>query len=261
MSYLGMAKLLLSAPAPTLLRSLRERAGYSLADLARACGYRGPSSLQRYENPNDYTKEYLPLSLIRKLEKALVGRGDPPIEKSEVIALAGVNSDMVFHVGNTPDQLPTLRGDPGSGVVEFGNIEYVAVGRYDARLSAGPGSITDPHAEPLGYVLFESQWLRAIVNAAPEGLVLLRVSGDSMEPTFREGDWVLVDRGQTRFTGEGIYAIQFGDATLIKRIAPDFRNRGFHIMSDNRDRYRDEAASEEEMLFLGRVVWIVGRRV
>ena len=40
-------------------KELRERAGLSLAALAKAMGYRNSSSIQRYENPDLYTKEFL----------------------------------------------------------------------------------------------------------------------------------------------------------------------------------------------------------
>ena len=72
------------------LRALRQRAGLSLEKLARRMGYKGGSSIQRYESPEDYAKEFLPVAFVRKLAPALKGLGDPPIEPAEIWALAGV---------------------------------------------------------------------------------------------------------------------------------------------------------------------------
>ena len=68
-------------------RALRERADLSMDELAKKMGYAGASSIQRYENPNEYKKTYIAPDLAAKLVKALVGRGTPPIEASEVLAL------------------------------------------------------------------------------------------------------------------------------------------------------------------------------
>lgn len=45
-------------------RSLRERAGLSMDDLAQAMGYARASSIQRYENPTEYTKEFISPELV-----------------------------------------------------------------------------------------------------------------------------------------------------------------------------------------------------
>ncbi len=73
----------------TAFKALRSRSGLSLAALAKSMGYRGASSLQRYEDAKAYRGGFLPDRLIRKLEVSLVGRGDPPIQSSDVIELGG----------------------------------------------------------------------------------------------------------------------------------------------------------------------------
>ncbi|WP_235578131.1 S24 family peptidase [Pseudorhodoferax sp. Leaf267] len=85
----------------------------------------------------------------------------------------------------------------------------------------------------------------------------MRVSGDEMAPLMREGDLVLVDTSIDRLAGNGIYALQFGDQVLIRRIeqrTPD----GLLLLCDNRA-YRDwevplrDAAPQGPLRVLGKV--------
>lgn len=70
------------------MRKLRERAGLSMDELARAMGYARASSIQRYENGDEFNKEYFAVDLTQKLANVLVGRGTPPIATDEVWALS-----------------------------------------------------------------------------------------------------------------------------------------------------------------------------
>lgn len=147
----------------------------------------------------------------------------------------------------SPPQLPTLD-------------DFVQIPRYDAGVSAGHGSIIDPHADPLGYYYFEAQWLAALTRAAGDMLAVVKVDGDSMEPTLFDGDWVLVDRSQRRLNRQGIYVIQVGDVIWIKRISLNLKSQTIQVISDN-SHYPMQELSEEELSVIGRAVWIVGRKV
>lgn len=71
------------------LRSLRERAGLTMAEMADLLGYKGPSSYQRYEDPGLYKKSYLPPLFVFRLLAHLPGRGSPAITEAEVENLFG----------------------------------------------------------------------------------------------------------------------------------------------------------------------------
>ncbi|MCT6871256.1 MAG: helix-turn-helix transcriptional regulator, partial [Bartonella sp.] len=70
------------------MRKLRERAGLSMDEMARALGYARASSIQRYENENEFSKDYFSVDLTQKIARALIGRGNPPIMADEVWALS-----------------------------------------------------------------------------------------------------------------------------------------------------------------------------
>ena len=145
-------------------------------------------------------------------------------------------------------------------MVEIDGLEFVSVARFDAALSAGPGCIMEDKPEPLGYQLFEAQWLRAVTRAAPSSLAVLQVDGDSMEETLMDDDWVLVDRTQTRLNRTGIYAIQVSDTAWVKRIELDLETKLVQLISDNQ-RYPIRRLPEEDLQVLGRVLWVVGRKL
>lgn len=151
------------------------------------------------------------------------------------------------------------RGILSTGVVEFGKDEFASLPRYDARFSAGNGSLIDPNAEPIGYQLIEQQWLRSVTNAAPEHLAVVKVDGDSMETTLSDGDWVLLDRTQKRITREGIYALAVHDSCWIKRVSLNLREKLVRVISDN-DRYPVQELPEDELTLIGRVLSVVWRK-
>lgn len=157
--------------------------------------------------------------------------------------------------------LPFAPAALAAGIVEIAKTEYASIGRYDARLSAGPGAIIDPHAEPLGYQLVEMSWLQTLTRAKPEKLALLRVDGDSMSPTLEDSDWVLIDRTQTRINRQGIYALAVGDAAWIKRITLDLAKKKVLLISDN-PKYPPQLLDEDEtpLILIGRYVALVWRR-
>lgn len=78
---------------------LRDRAQLTVAEAAALAGYKSPAGWHHYERPDSFTSDFLTLKQAQKLAKALVGKGDPPIQAAEVLALADVaNVDSVLHV-------------------------------------------------------------------------------------------------------------------------------------------------------------------
>lgn len=190
------------------------------------------------------------------------------VSQSEILRRAGLrieeaesSEESLVTIDRAPDQIPVAASSLHAGLLEVGGIEYASIPRYDARLSAGPGALAESNAEPLGFTLYESQWLSALTRASPSHLALVRVDGDSMEPTLFNGDWVLVDRTQRKFSREGIYAMRVGDTLWVKRLSLNLRERLIRIISDNRDKYPMQELSEEDVALVGRIIWIVGRRV
>jgi len=137
---------------------------------------------------------------------------------------------------------------------------YARIPRFDLALSAGHGALVGPECEPEGYAVFERQWLRAVTSAAPDRLKMVRVAGDSMEPTLRDGDWLLIDISQNRPAREGIYALQADGTAWVKRLSVNLRDRAVKVISDN-PLYPPQDLPADQVKVIGRVVWMVGRAV
>lgn len=88
-----------------------------------------------------------------------------------------------------------------------------------------------------------------------EKIKALPVVGDSMEPTLAKGSTVFVDTTHIYPNPEDIYACDFGDGLVIKRLKLVPRSDKIMIISDNRDRYGDaDELLREDVRVYGRVV-------
>lgn len=63
------------------------------------------------------------------------------------------------------------------------------------------------------------------------GCGIITAKGDSMMPTLNNGDAVIVDVSQRDVTQDGLYAVELGGSTLIKRI--QITHKGLLLLSDN----------------------------
>jgi transcriptional regulator with XRE-family HTH domain len=113
---------------------------------------------------------------------------------------------------------------------------------------------------------FSRSWIERELNATPDDLCLVPVDDDSMMPTLRPGDTILLDRRAVRPDREGIYIIRMNDVSLIKRlqIMPD----GYVKLSGDNPAYETFTVNlsdinNKNIAILGRVVWVIwaGRKV
>jgi len=131
---------------------------------------------------------------------------------------------------------------------------WVDVPRLALGASAGPGAMA--HAEEaVGAFRFSGRWLRE-QGFAPAKLSAIAVTGDSMEPTLRDGDEILVDRGE-RAIRDGIHVVRLDDMLLVKRLETGVPGR-IALLSDNQA-YRPIEVDPGDLEVIGRVVWKSGR--
>lgn len=165
-----------------------------------------------------------------------------------------------YAITRGPEQPPSYTGALQPGITPLDDTDYATIGRFDARLAAGPGSLMDPDPEPLGYHLVELQWLRSVTNAAPQHLAIVMVDGDSMEPTLSDRDWVLLDTTQRSLWKHAIFALRLGANVIVKRVQPIVSAGMIRLHSDN-TMYDPEDVTEDQVAPIGRVVSIVARKL
>lgn len=91
-----------------------------------------------------------------------------------------------------------------------------------------------------------------------ENLALITAIGDSMEPTFKSGDLLLVDRGVLTIDGNSsIYVFSYGGLMFVKRLHLNPVTKVIHVRSDNKyaDSWEVDERHRTELSILGRVIY------
>lgn len=135
--------------------------------------------------------------------------------------------------------------------------DFTLIQKLDVRASAGPGSLAAyPHDEDQELIAFRTEWLRRI-GVQPKNAELLVADNDSMEPTIKHGDIMLVDRGIDRIVDEGIYIVVLAGFVLVKRV--QIRRDGTVVLKSDNPKYDPEEvppAEQAELIISGRVKWV-----
>ena len=142
-----------------------------------------------------------------------------------------------------------------NSLVEFD--DWADVPRLTVGASAGPGAAAAGE-EVLGAIRFSARWLRGLGLRAPM-LSTITVTGDSMEPTLRDGDEILVDRtpGPPR---DGIHVVRLEDNLLVKRLDTGRSGRpGRMVLLSDNPAYPPIECRAGDVAVIGRVVWKGGR--
>lgn len=132
--------------------------------------------------------------------------------------------------------------------------DWVDVPRLPLGASAGPGLLPGEEL-PIGAFRFSARWLRE-QGLDPTQLSAIRVEGDSMEATLRDGDEILVDRSPRNWR-DGIHVVRSGDALMVKRL--DLAHPGVIALISDNPAYRTIELRPDEVEVIGRVVWKSGR--
>lgn len=150
--------------------------------------------------------------------------------------------------GLAPVQAPSTEYLPG--------FEQLSIPVLANAGSMGPG-VDQMHDEVVvGRLTVSPQWAtRTIKPTALENLRFIHGYGDSMEPTFIDGDILLVDIGVVEPKIDGVYVLEANDRIYIKRVRQRL-NGEFEISSDNPTvKTIDVLDGSQQVAIRGRVVW------
>ena len=214
------------------------------------------------------------------IEQIREGLSQPGKSQKGLAAALGVDNSQISRLLAGRRQLRTheipmilayLEAEGGTGhgrsrtampeIVQIGGDRFAMLPVYETAVSAGPGREAEDGA-PVTRIAFRTDWLRQITRGSIGELVVLTVDGDSMEPTLRQGDSVLVDMSQQRAQQrDGIYVIRTDGGLQVKRVASNPVTGRITIISDNKDLYPPFTdLLPDQVTVLGRVLWL-GRQV
>ncbi len=216
------------------VRHVLKETGWSPAELARRVGV-SHSTINRPLNTPDW-----PHALSRR---TLAG----------IAKASGLDPAPFADAAGDKDYALTVLPD------RVADISAEMIPLYDVAASAGSGSNVE--YEPIiDQLAFPRDYLRKITKSNPRNLAIISVKGDSMEPTLRDDDVVMLDTSKTSLDYDGMFVIRSGEALLVKRVMRSTRLGYITVISDNRDIYPPQEHVADQVSVIGKVLWY-GRRV
>ena len=101
-----------------------------------------------------------------------------------------------------------------------------------------------------GVVWFRRDWLQCL-GLDPAQCAVLRMQGESMEPTIAAGSLILVDRSRTRRRDRQIFVLRTAEGIVVKRAARG-EYGAWQLAADRPD--CEHVAFPGDAVILGRVV-------
>lgn len=134
---------------------------------------------------------------------------------------------------------------------------FVPIAQALVRPSMGGGSVAlEEYDEPSRAYHFRKSWIKQGLKASPSQLRIMKVEGDSMEPTLFDGDTVLVDMDRKAPNPPGIFVLDDGMGLVAKRLqhVPNSDPPAVRVISDNKH-YPEYERTAEEINIIGRIRW------
>ncbi|MBD1602383.1 LexA family transcriptional regulator [Pseudomonas typographi] len=265
-----------------VLAALMQEKGISQADLARKTDVKQytisrilkPSGTKGIKEPTD--KQVRPLADFFGISTdqlrgyaPLPGDAPAPPGKSRA-SMAEIVNKMISGKTLSDEQRKKLAAaaagegtDHNSGnviTVDFsrpGQVgDEVWIAHYDVRAAMGAGQIPHDYPEMLQDVRVSPRHLRemGIVFKEHYHLKVITGWGQSMTPTIKDRDPLLIDVTIREFTGDGIYLLSHDEMLYVKRLQKKGKSH-FRMISDNKH-HEPEDIRVDDTHILARVLYV-----
>jgi len=172
-------------------------------------------------------------------------KGTRSVKATEIPALLALVKEFEGeNIGNMPEH---PLADPDQ--------DYVRVEVLPTYAGMGGGGTGDGDVE---MALISRRLVQGELRAKPADLLLINVRGNSMEPLFRHGDQLLIDRRDTNPLQPGPFAILYSDGYVVKNVAWIEKRTKLRVSSSNPD-FGPEDYEPDEIHIMGRPVWFARR--
>ena len=134
--------------------------------------------------------------------------------------------------------------------------DEVWIAHYDVRAAMGGGQIPHEYPEMLQDIRVSPKHLRDLGVTFKEHFHLKMITGwgQSMAPTIKDRDPLLVDITIREFTGDGIYLFSHDEMLYVKRLQKKGKDR-FKMISDNKHHDPEEIRVDDTHI-LARVLYV-----
>lgn len=227
-----------SIPGPAKMQAIASFLGVKIEWLQHASG-EGP------ELPANPGEQESATTAADKVREMLAGKGLPDELRRKLLAVA--DGDEPQPVG---EALVNDAYRPG----KVGDEVWIA--HYDIRGAMGGGEVNHDYPELLQDVRVSPSQLRAMGVEFKEHYHLKIITGwgQSMAPTMKHGDPLLVDINIKEFIGDGIYFFSYQGFQYIKRLQMKGKDK-FKMISDNR-KHKAEDIFVDETYIQARVLLV-----
>lgn len=167
------------------------------------------------------------------------------LPKQERLAFARAAISSNGNHGIPAGGIPQIDASLGMGYADAADAVVIPIGSGEMML-----------AHPVRDIwVIPPAALRRFTRAALGELHLVECEGDSMEPAFRSGDFVLVDTSRKVPSPPGVYALWDGHGMTLKKAELVLRSDPpmVRLIPENKD-YQAYELPLEEVNFVGRVV-------
>lgn len=172
---------------------------------------------------------------------------------AKVKGLSDEARNRLLAVADEPQKSNVLAGDfsrPG----QVGDEVWIA--HYDVRAAMGGGQIPHEYPEMLQDIRVSPKHLRDLGVTFKEHFHLKMITGwgQSMAPTIKDRDPLLVDITIREFTGDGIYLFSHDEMLYVKRLQKKGKDR-FKMISDNKHHDPEDIRADDTHI-LARVLYV-----
>ncbi|WP_016745777.1 S24 family peptidase [Rhizorhabdus wittichii] len=208
------------------------------------------AGLKRYNVPHERIASVLGRD--RTAATKMLG-GKRSVKMNEVEGLVALIAEYEDEAGESAAvrRATALADQFGEGLL----IEYAAVEILPTYVGMGAGGTGDGERRQ---ALLPRALLREL-HAEPTDLLVIEVRGTSMEPKFKQGDQIIIDRRDRDPRHGGPFALFDGDTYILKNIeqlpGPEGRLRVFSAAEG----FTDWFPAPGEVTIEGRPVWFARR--
>lgn len=214
-----------------------------LLEAAAERGVTGPSALAKALNESD---QVLANWGRRGISKDGFAKVQKVLGISSYWLMTGEGSADADAGGSGSQETPYLPGFESLSIPVLAN---------SGSMGAGEDQLHDEVV--VGRLTVSPGWVQRTIKSLtkPENLRFIHGWGDSMDPTFCDGDILLVDVGVQAVRIDGIYVLEANDRIYIKRVRQRM-DGNFEVSSDNSTvKTVDVLDGSRPINVRGRVVW------
>lgn len=191
---------------------------------------------------------------------------EPDLSKAEILsALSNVffiPQERLFYelLQTNPKGINLLKWQtsPEIAIQDTPDLEHQhRIDYLDVRMAAGMRNFENADYPEIIKSLWLSDdgMLELVGKRSSDGIYLVNVPTDSMEPTILKGDIVFIDTRINHYNGDGIYAFSINGNLFVKRFQKLVKG-GYKIISDN-TKYAPEEMTDNEVdttMFVGKFI-------